>query len=275
MPAPRQGMSRSSGSRRAPAQTEHEFALDWRLKPESVPAGGRFRLLFLSTTRRDARSADIADYNTLVQTDAAAGETNIQAYADGFKAVGSTAMANVRANTLTRAEDTDAAIYWLQVLSTDDAVAEGYADFWHGTWGNTTPRSVFGLAQNWSRPGNGVATGSLLNGNTSATGPLGTALADVQTWYADSSGNVAESSRGAHDTSRLLGLSPVFLVLASPKLDGRRCSTGAAPRSPWIPRSRRTGRTTTGAWWRPGSPSRRPPPTPRRRWSTSTPPTWS
>ena len=53
----------------------------WALKPTGLTAGDTFRLLFLSSTKRDASSTDIADYNTFIQTTAAAGHTAIQGIA--------------------------------------------------------------------------------------------------------------------------------------------------------------------------------------------------
>ena len=64
---------------------------DWSLKPTGLASGGKFRLLFLSSTTRNATATDIADYNTFVQDRAAAGHTDIQAYSAGFRAVGCTA----------------------------------------------------------------------------------------------------------------------------------------------------------------------------------------
>ena len=87
--------------------------LDSVLKPADIGAGERFRLMFFSSTVRDATSTDIAVYNTWVRTRAAAGLTAIQTYADDFTALVSTESVNARANTQTRATDTDAPIYWV------------------------------------------------------------------------------------------------------------------------------------------------------------------
>ena len=73
---------------RAQAQTEHEVAADWALKPDAVGAGEQFRLIFLSSTTRDATSTDIADYNTHVQNAAAAGHFGDTQLQLGFHCVG-------------------------------------------------------------------------------------------------------------------------------------------------------------------------------------------
>ena len=90
---------------------------DWSKTPEDIGAGERFRLMFGSSTTRDATSTDIADYNTWVRTRAAAGVTAIQAYAGDFTALVSTETVNARTNTGTRATDTDAPIYWVDRFS--------------------------------------------------------------------------------------------------------------------------------------------------------------
>ena len=58
---------------------------DWSLTPTGLTAGDKFRLIFVSSTRRDAVPTDIADYNTFVQGRAAAGHTNILAYSAGWR----------------------------------------------------------------------------------------------------------------------------------------------------------------------------------------------
>ena len=64
---------------------------DWSLKPSGLDTSDKFRLLFVSSTKRNANPTAIATYNTFVQTRAAAGHTDIQAYSAGFKVVGCTA----------------------------------------------------------------------------------------------------------------------------------------------------------------------------------------
>ena len=66
----------------APAQAQTEMVpADWALKPADIAGGEQFRLMFVTSTTRDATSTDIADYNTFVRTRAAAGVTAIQTYA--------------------------------------------------------------------------------------------------------------------------------------------------------------------------------------------------
>ena len=53
---------------------------DWSLIPRGVSPGEQFRLIFLTSTTRDASSTDIGDYNTFVQNLAAAGHDDIREY---------------------------------------------------------------------------------------------------------------------------------------------------------------------------------------------------
>ena len=69
---------------------------DWALRPSGVDAGDQFRLLFVTSTMRDATSSDIADYNSFVQNAAAAGHAAIRGYSAGFRALASTESVDAR-----------------------------------------------------------------------------------------------------------------------------------------------------------------------------------
>ena len=114
---------------------------DWGLIPSGLGAGDRFRLVFLSSTTRNAQSTNIADYNSFIQDRAAAGHADIRQYSSAFKVVGSTADVDARNNTATRytgdvtaATDDDSdlgvAIYWLGGTK----VADEYRDFYDEDW---------------------------------------------------------------------------------------------------------------------------------------------
>ena len=109
-----------------------EVPVDWSLIPAGLTVRDKFRLLFLSSTTRDATSTDIADYNTFVQGIAAAGHADIQAYSSGFRVVGCTGAVDARDNTYTRHTSTDQGvpIYWLG----GTRVADEYEDFYDGSW---------------------------------------------------------------------------------------------------------------------------------------------
>ena len=208
-----------------------EIPADWSLKPDAVGAGERFRLLFVSSTGRTAAPGpvDIGDYNTHVQDAAAAGHADIRAFFDEFRVVGSTPTANVRLNTMTRADDTDVPIYWVSTTATRSAVADGYADFYGTTgatgvaWGDLDLKTETGASTTMPSD-NGVHTGSNVDGTTS-TAPLGGNLFGVvEQWYLSSVDDEIQENNNGHGTleRRLLGLSPIFVVG-----DGTSLSTDA------------------------------------------------
>ena len=100
----------------------------WSLKPTGLTGGTQFRLLFLSSTKRDGSVTTIANYNTFIQNLAAAGHADIQAYSAGFRVVGCTEAVDARDNTSTTG--TGVPIYWLNGAK----VADDYADFYDGSW---------------------------------------------------------------------------------------------------------------------------------------------
>ncbi len=53
-----------------------EVPSDWSLIPTGLTTGDQFRLIFLSSTKRDGEATDIATYNSFIQTRAAAGHTD-------------------------------------------------------------------------------------------------------------------------------------------------------------------------------------------------------
>ena len=112
----------------APALAQTTVPAGWSLTPTGLAAGDQFRLLFLSSTTRAGSVTDIATYNTFIQTLAAAGHTDIQAYSSGFRVVGCTAAVDATANTSTTG--TGVPIYWLNGTK----VADTYADFYDGSW---------------------------------------------------------------------------------------------------------------------------------------------
>ncbi len=111
---------------------------DWDLKPTDVQEGDRFRLLFVTSTGRNAQSTDIADYNTFVPTRAKAGHSAItDDIGDQFKVLGSTASVDARDNTGTIG--TGMPIYWLDGAK----VADDYADLYDGSWDSSQFRYEF------------------------------------------------------------------------------------------------------------------------------------
>ena len=106
---------------------------NWSLKPTGLTTGDQFRLLFLSSTKRNAQATDIATYNTFIQNLAAAGHTDIRDYSTGFRAVGCTSAVDARDNTahhLRLGTAKGVPIYWLGGTK----AADEYEDFYDGSW---------------------------------------------------------------------------------------------------------------------------------------------
>ena len=149
-----------------PAEGPALVSNNWSLTPSELGARDQFRLLFLSSTTRNATSSDIADYNTFIQTRAAAGHTDIQEYSNGFKVVGCTEDDDARDNTGTTftSSDKGVPIYWLGGTK----IADQYQDFYDGSWdnaSNTHDRDELGInSTNTSQSGNRPWTGCGDNG---------------------------------------------------------------------------------------------------------------
>ena len=217
----------TTGAGGVPAVTNNsaltnEVLASWGLTPTGLAVGDQFRLLFLSSTKRDALSSDIADYNTFVQGRAAAGHADIQAYSGGFGAIGCTAAVDARDNTSTTG--TGVPIYWLDGTK----VADDYADFYDGSWNDeVNDKNESGTdAHDTSQEDNYPITGCKDDGTESfagATRPrsLGAPLLLVRIGRLNASGSVQDPIDGndnaATDATRpMYGLSAVFEVSSSP-----------------------------------------------------------
>ena len=204
--------------------------LDWSLKPDGIGPGERFRLTFLSSTKRNATSKDIETYNTFVQNQAAAGNANIQDHASRFRVVGCTQAVDARDNTGTNTNGSGVPIYWVG----GNKVADSDADFYDGSWDDeTNDKNQLGNdAHDTSQIPNYPWTGCLNdgteaittesrglgtnnvrlgrpNGISSEQGPLGSAL-----------------NRNRAETRPFYALSPVFQV---PSMNASRLSPTGAP----------------------------------------------
>ncbi|MXW76745.1 MAG: fibronectin type III domain-containing protein, partial [Acidimicrobiaceae bacterium] len=193
----------------AGAQTQSvvEVREDWALIPSGLGAGDEFRLLFVTNTPwRDASSSDIADYDTFVQNKVAAGHTAIREHRSSFKVVGSTASVDARDHV--EATGTGVPIYWMNGAK----VADGYADFWDGSWNaNATGdrRSASGTASDSQTASDWVWTGTNDDGTKHAN-PLGST--NVRRGAFDSDSPLSHNTDPATHTHAFYGLSPVFRV---------------------------------------------------------------
>ena len=189
---------------------------NWTLKPTALAAGAKFRLLFLSSTTSAVSSTDIADYNTFIQTRAAAGHTDIRAYSAGFRVVGCTAAVDARDNTKTTYTTTDKGvpIYWLNGAK----AADQYEDFYDGSWDDeANDKNESGTnGPDTSQAGNWPLTGCSHDGTEQW--PLGASQVSVGRPNSSGSGHgplFANAQITSGVTSLLYGLSAVFEVAAA------------------------------------------------------------
>ena len=200
--------------------------VDWSLKPTGLAVGDQFRLLFLSSTKRNASSTDIADYNTFIQTRAAAGHTDIRSYSTGFRAVGCTSAVDARDNTSTTYTSTakGVPIYWLNGAK----AADEYEDFYDGSWDDeANDKNESGAnGPDTSLPVNYPLTGCRLDGTEALTGSTSRALGTASSFGSRvSRPNSSASGHGPLHSSDsaveivatrpMYGLSAVFQVTAA------------------------------------------------------------
>ena len=192
-------------------------ASDWSLIPTGLTTGDQFRLIFLSSTKRDGSSTDIATYNTFIQTRAAAGHTDIQAYSDGFTVVGCTAAVDATDNTGTTGVGVP--IYWLNGAK----VADDYADFYDGDWADeANDKNELGAnGPDTLNSGNYPITGCDHDGTELTDGTVSLALgSSTGVVVAQPHNSGAGPLSGPIDVSRsntrpMYGLSEVFEVAAA------------------------------------------------------------
>ncbi len=190
---------------------------DWELVPSGLDSGDEFRLLFVTMTRRNATSSDIADYDSFVQSSAAGSLAGgslpaIQPYASLFKALGSTSTVDARDHLGMNPDNSahnNAHVYWLN----GGRIAYGNADVWDGAWTNVglaNTRTQLGTANSVGT----VFTGSNTDGTKHATRFLGaghpTPVSTGGTRVGDNP--IARSAALPGNYFLFYGVSPVFRV---------------------------------------------------------------
>ena len=202
--------------------------LDWNLKPAGIGPGERFRLIFLTSTKRNATSSNIETYNTFVQNRAAAGHANIQDHSSRFKVVGCTQAVDARDNTGTNTNGPGVPIYWVS----GNKVADNYADFYDGSWDDeANDRNELGNdAHDTSQTGNYTWTGCSHDGTKSFSGQSLALGKNAVRWgrlNASSNGPIEGTGSTLKDSTRpFYALSPVFQV---PSLNASTLSPTGAP----------------------------------------------
>jgi hypothetical protein len=139
--------------------------------PSSLSPGSQYRLAFVTSTTRDATSANIADYNTFV-TNAANTVPELIALGTTWTAIASTSTVAAYNNTATNpgVNGTGVSIYLLN----DTILADNNADLWDSSIDNLFDVNEFGT----SVSSMAVWTGTLTNG-TSAASALGASTVAV------------------------------------------------------------------------------------------------
>ena len=195
---------------------------DWDLRPPGIATGETFRLLIVTSDRRNGQSGDVDDYNDHVQDAVASGHSAIQDYSSGFRAlVGTRGGASPRDNTHSN-KDSDGPgeqIWWLN----GPKAADNYADFYDGDWDHTNPvRFESGNPYTFLGYDNdephlrSVWTGARADGRRASTNHLGNdgnAYVGAP-YYKDSPLRYQNWAWSLNARIRLYGLSPVFLVEA-------------------------------------------------------------
>ncbi len=202
------------------AETDGSYSVpfDWALKPSGLAAGTRFRLLFVTSTTRDATATDIATYNTFVQTRAKAGHSAISdSCGNLFKVVGSTSAIDARVNTDTESTDTAALIYWLNGAK----AADSYTDFYDGSWDSRAGRSETGGTVS---SGDSVFTGTKSDGTKESGNELGAASPISASVGAGSPFGAGSAPQA--QTKSFYALSPIFTVGTKPTVT---ISAGTSP----------------------------------------------
>ena len=193
---------------------------DWSLIPPGIGLGGSFRLIFVSSTTRNAVPTDIATYNTWIQDlVAASGHTDIQSYRTHFRVVGSTVDVDAIDNTNTTYtnDDRGVPIYWLG----GNKVADDYADFYDGDWDDETNlKEESGGNASSGALSDGVFTGSFHDGTGGLT--FGNSLTVYLGYpggsHSDDGPLFSNLGRSADEARAMYGLSPVFQVGAPPSV---------------------------------------------------------
>ncbi len=174
----------------------------WPLKPSGLVAGDKFRLLFVTSTQRNASDNTIASYNTYVQNAAKTGHASIRSYGNLVKALASVPSVSARTNTGVTATAAEP-IYWLNGAK----VANHSPDFYNGSW-----QSYAGTTETGASNSNHLVwTGSWDNGTVYRSGALGSSNPRYGT-LADNASPLSDGFGEAETELPLYAMTPVFVV---------------------------------------------------------------
>ena len=103
----------------------------WVHTPSGLEVGDTFRLMFVTSTTRDATSSSAADYTAFVQRAAASAnaDSEVRRHSSKFRALVATEARNALGNIAYGLSDTEP-VYWLSL----EKAADDGQDFWDGGW---------------------------------------------------------------------------------------------------------------------------------------------
>ena len=198
-------------------------AHDWALRPQGIATGETFRLLIVTSDRRNGESGNVDNYNNHVQDAVVSGHAAIQDYSSDFRAlVGTKGGASPRDNTHSN-EDSDGdgeQIWWLN----GPRAADDYTDFYDGSWDHTNPvRLESGNSYTFLEQVSGASdphrravwTGARANGTRASNRHMGSDNGAAYVGAPYYKGSPLQHENWAWTLNariRLYGLSPVFLV---------------------------------------------------------------
>ena len=145
----------------APAWAQITVPANWPLKPAAVGLGDTFRLLIVTSARRDGQPLEVQTYNQWVAAQVRSkGHSAIVPFAGQFRALAGgfdEGIQFISARTNTATTGTGVPIYWLN----GPRVADDYNDFYDGSWDSDNGYTEAGVASS----GGGVYTGTESNGD--------------------------------------------------------------------------------------------------------------
>ncbi len=209
----------------------------WGLKPTGLVAGDKFRLLFVTSTTRDATEINLSMYDSFVQARAAAGHSDIRGHSSRYKVVASSLSNNARTWARMRTaellrdtpliRDVVAPVYWLNGprISQDYGSTAGVG-FWSSSWENGAAgdvRDELGRGQGVQgfTPYSNVWTGSQADGTRpSRELALGSLFGNTARVGSFSGGSHIDNGNNLNVNGALpfYGISPVYVVAEEPPL---------------------------------------------------------
>ncbi len=197
-----------------PPQQTQIMRLGSSLIPDGLQVGDTFRLIGVTDFAGNARSGDIAVYNTAMQNQVRSRESAFLPFVDEFRTLISTPDIDMRDNTSTNrvtANHPDAAIYWIRGAK----VADNYADFYDGNWDNHEVRNWRGERKRGSGTNGSFAIWSGSNADGTGVAPHRAGEASVRIGEHLPGKEISSIFNIPRDNNAASfhGISPVFTVV--------------------------------------------------------------